>query len=89
MKPTLKPGCLAMIIKSMAGNEGKIVTCVKFIPSCKFKTTGTFSAWEIDQELPTIQGTQVNVVRADWLIPINDPGLEIETTTEEKIKEKV
>jgi len=89
MKPTLKPGCLAMIVKSMAGNKGKIVTCLKFIPSYQFIASNPCPAWEMAQWLPTKEGGYNNVVRASWLIPINDPDLEIETNQDIQLKEKV
>ncbi len=89
MKSTLKPGCLAMIIRSMAGNEGKIVTCVELLPNQRFLDGSIRDAWQVDQTLNGTHGLKVSVVPAIWLIPINDPDLEIETISEEKIKEKV
>jgi hypothetical protein len=96
MKPTLKPGCLAMIVKSAAGNEGKIVTCVRYIPNYKFvEPFGYRPSWQVDRQLPaygTSTGTWMNdTIPASWLIPINDPDLEIEIETKQDIqlKEKV
>lgn len=92
MKQTLKPGCLAMIIKSAAGNEGKIVTCVKFIPEYLFvQPFGYQPAWQLDRQLPAYGTvTRMNdTIPASWLIPINDPDLEIETNQDIQLKEKV
>jgi len=90
MKPTLKPGCLAMIVKSAAGNEGKIVTCMKFIPEYLFvQPYGRMPAWEMDQFMRGTAGVVVNIIPASWLVPINDPDLEIETKQDIHLKEKV
>lgn len=90
MKQTLKPGCHTMIVKSAAGNEGKIVTCVRYIPNHKFvEPVGYQPAWVLDRKLPAY-GTRMNdMIPANWLIPINDPDLEIETKQDIQLKEKV
>lgn len=44
-----KPGDLAVLVRSDAGNEGKIVTCVKyvgFVPTWRYN-----DLWEIDRGL--------------------------------------
>jgi hypothetical protein len=75
-----KKGDLAIIVKSMAGNEGKIVTCLEFDPAVLF-VGGIFPAWRVDRLLPTDQGRLDSWVPAAWLRPIRPGDMEDETPT--------
>lgn len=74
-----KPGDLAIIIKSAAGNEGKIVRCLRLLPNCHWydKTGKTFSepSWEIDSKIKAFNGKSITVATDSQLRPIrNNPG---------------
>jgi hypothetical protein len=47
-----KPGDLAIIVKSVAGNEGKIVHCIKLIDVFDIVNEGP--VWEVDQQLDSV-----------------------------------
>ena len=55
-----KQGDLAIVVNSVAGNEGKIVRCVKFIGRVDFLDIGDSikngAAWEVDPPLPGLDG---------------------------------
>ncbi len=55
-----KLGDLAIVVNSVAGNEGKIVRCVKFIGRVDFLDIGDSikngAAWEVDPPLPGWNG---------------------------------
>lgn len=70
-----KQGDLAIIVKSVAGNEGKIVRCVKFhknllvnFPNCQKQE----DVWEIDRKLHSVNNSVSNICVSHWLIPIRD-----------------
>jgi hypothetical protein len=67
-----KPGQLAVIVKSVAGNEGKIVRCIRFIG----KVDGWVGddRWEIDCTLIGLRGARTRSVQDSYLRPIRDPG---------------
>lgn len=73
-----KLGDLAVIVRSAAGNEGKIVRCVRFLPQKKWVTRDGFEyeadSWEVDQALATALGHRVNATEDSKLRPIRDPG---------------
>jgi hypothetical protein len=102
MMPRCKQGDMAMIIKSMVGNEGKIVTCIRFVPSALFpilnSAAGQLRAesisccWEVDRKLPAVgldnrMGTG-NVIPDAWLMPIR-PGDLNDDSTDEIIDDKL
>ena len=82
LKP-IETGCLAMIIKSRAGNEGKIVRVGKFIG--KVLGFGGTRCWECDITLLTSNGTFCNHIREDWVMRIDGEDF---STEDEEILEK-
>lgn len=90
-----KQGDLAIIVKSYAGNEGKIVRCVKFIGDrSKVYPDGLTriekNCWEIDTHLNTINKGSLSVEVGDnRLRPIRDSDKQDEMLSIIKIKEKV
>lgn len=72
---------MAVIVKSYAGNEGKIVRCVRFIGVVYWKATGPVDAWELDVMLPSMEGPLANKIADMWLRPIRDADGEDETLT--------
>lgn len=78
MKLNCKAGDLAVVVKSEAGNEGKIVRCLRYLgyqlwrdrdnsPLCR-------PTWEIDQGLYSLDGSLRSEICDDQLRPIRDPG---------------
>lgn len=66
MKLNCKPGDLAIVVRSAAGNEGKIVQCLKVHPSGVgglFRFYGP--VWEIDRPLKTLRKTPVGTVEGE------------------------
>lgn len=63
-----KPGDLAIIVKSPAGNAGKIVRCIRFVG----KVDGWVGndRWETDSELPSTCGWVTRTMRDSYLRPI-------------------
>lgn len=62
-----KQGDLAIIVKSYAGNEGKVVRCVEYLGEVGWLSVFTgqieyVPTWGIDVPLPGVEG-------ADWPIP--------------------
>lgn len=55
-----KLGDLAIVVNSVAGNEGKIVRCVKFLGLVEFVdpdgSLTEMAAWEVDPPLPGWDG---------------------------------
>jgi hypothetical protein len=97
-----KQGDMAVVIRSIAGNEGKIVSCLRFVPAgsfipgTKIKTTG--DGWEIDVHIRIAdRNTRMILGTAPWaidcaLMPIRDIPGEDETLTwagKPKLKEFV
>jgi len=78
MKLNCKAGDLAIMVKSVAGNEGKIMRCVNFLPKQKFLFPGDIEyegpAWEVDVLLKGWKGCKVSLVPDEYLRPIRDPG---------------
>lgn len=71
-----KQGDLAIIVKSMAGNEGKIVRCLKFVPAQDFSTPDQkivkMDAWEVDSVLVDWVGEKTSTIPDHFLKPIRD-----------------
>lgn len=78
---SIKSGDLAVIVKSMYGNEGKIVTCVKYLGVVNFADRPASTAWEISPRIPTRKGRTTNTVEAISLRPIR-PDESPEESTE-------
>ncbi len=71
-----KPGDLAVVVKSAAGNEGKIVRCIRLLG--RGVTVGplgdTFAdwIWEIDSQLPDWSGGMGRDIHDSALRPIRE-----------------
>ena len=56
-----KQGDLAIVVRSYAGNEGKIVTCVKYLGPTVFRNPKnvhvSLDAWEVDIDINGWDGT--------------------------------
>lgn len=71
-----KQGDLAIIVKSRAGNEGKIVTCLRYATKAEkrehlFVNKQMGPVWVIDRELPNVYGSS-HLVYDSTLRPIRD-----------------
>lgn len=73
-----KPGDLAVFVRSEAGNEGKIVRCVRFIGLRHWPIPdGQFiddPSWEIDPPVLSSTGFLLDHAPDSFLRPIRDPG---------------
>lgn len=76
-----KKGEMAIIVKSMAGNEGKIVTCLEFDPDKLFVNGNTAPAWRVDRYLQGAWGRTTCWVCDEFLRPIRPGDMEDETPT--------
>jgi hypothetical protein len=61
---------MAMIIRSVANNEGKIVCCVSFRGNITEGVIFTGPRWNIDPPLPSLAGTMINHIADANLRPI-------------------
>jgi len=68
----IKAGELGIIVRSMAGNEGVIFTCLRVIDSFKFEELGFLRTVEIDRVLKSKQGRPVSHLPIAWVRPIRD-----------------
>lgn len=61
-----------MIVRSVAGNEGRIVRCIRFVG----KVPGWLGddRWETDQVITGVRGGKTNAVQDSILRPLRDPG---------------
>lgn len=73
-----KQGDMAIIVRSAAGHEGKIVTCLEYMgrklgigPGQKVVE---HDIWRIDRKLPSWQGEATDLFPDEFLKPIRDPG---------------
>ena len=77
-----KPGDLAVVVKSWAGNEGRIVRVIRLCQETSknhnIDSRGILTApepyWVIDQALPDFKGTLHKTFADSQLRPIRDPG---------------
>lgn len=71
-----KQGDLAIIVKSYAGNEGKIVRCLRYVG----KVEGWIGRdrWETDTQIIGEFGSVTNTVNDSYLRPIRDSDKEDE-----------
>ena len=81
-----KPGDMAIFVKSFAGNEGKIVTCIRLATQQELHavnyTTENGPVWITDTELPTTnQGISLAFAIDDYIRPLRDPGDDAEDET--------
>jgi hypothetical protein len=69
-----KPGDLAIVVFSVAGNEGKIVRCLRMVGQGRHVTGDSGPAWEVAPELKSVTGSHRNLTLDAYLRPIRDPG---------------
>jgi hypothetical protein len=78
-----KPGDLAVVLRSICGNEGKIVRCVRFVGTKPIQfpegTRLVGNLWEIDPPLPGFDGLLALYATDGDLKPIRDNDGEDET----------
>ncbi len=71
-----RPGDLAVIVRSYAGNDGVTVTCLRLIPNwtrqSPFGGLHTGPGWVTDRWLRKHNGMYGNIVADDCLRPIRD-----------------
>lgn len=72
-----KPGDLAIIVQSKAGNEGKVVRIVKFVG--QIHGWAGNDRWEIDQEIPSWPDGSSNTAQDKNLRPLRDDEGDDET----------
>ena len=68
-----KQGDLAVVVRSTAGNEGKIVKCLKLTHGRLFNPNGSYvegNLWEIEPELKTWSGSRSHLAPDIQLRPI-------------------
>lgn len=63
-----KPGDLAVMVKSGAGNEGRILTCIRFIGRVSGYEGSDY--WEVDKALTSKFGDKTRIARDSQLRPI-------------------
>ena len=64
-----KPGDLAIVVKSMCGNEGKVVECKRLLGAVEFADGEVRVSWELTQKLP-VGRHRHNIFPDAWLRPI-------------------
>lgn len=73
-----KPGDLAVVIKSDAGNEGVILRCIRLSGVASWLgprgETTLSPVWKVDRLLTDWQGASNDEIADDQLRPIRDPG---------------
>jgi len=69
---------LAIIIRSAAGHEGKIVTCLEYMGKKQGIGPGQkvveYDIWRIDRALPSWNGVTTDLFPDEFLKPLRDPG---------------
>jgi len=86
-----KQGDMAVIIRSEAGNEGKVVTCLNFVgnPPPTINKRGGFNCylgndyWLVDRKLNCTSGSIEPYARDSALMPIT-PDEQVTTQTEQE-----
>ena len=63
-----KPGDLAIVVKSVAGNEGRILTVLRWIGHIQGFSGNDW--WETDVEVRTLLGGRIAAMRDSFLRPI-------------------
>ena len=63
-----KQGDLAIIVRSMAGNEGKIVRCLRFVGYVEGFVGN--DRWEIDTKIISFKRVLHNTTQDSWMRPI-------------------
>jgi hypothetical protein len=75
-----KPGDLAVFVKSSAGNEGRLVTCLRFIGRVPDYRGSDY--WETDTPVPSWFGDMASIARDSQLRPIRPGGV-----TDEEVRD--
>lgn len=69
-----KPGDLAIMVRSFAGNEGRILRCVRLSDwpglTLPDRSVEIGPVWEVDQQMSVWGGQQHNLVLDSFLRPI-------------------
>ena len=81
-KLNCRPGDLAVIVRSEAGNEGKVVHCLRLDAARSSGPTVTKSGkllppspiWAIDRAINHVRGTIAPYCHDSYLRPLRDPG---------------
>lgn len=79
-----KPGDLAVVVNSKAGNDGKLVTCIRLARAKILNRNGAFESgpiWEVDKELASFSGSRDRYIADRQLRPIRDPGEDAQDET--------
>lgn len=74
-----KPGDLAIAIRSGNGNEGKVMTCIRYVGEVPFFIGDDY--WQTDTPLMSRFGDFNCFYRDSWLRPIRDNDGDDETLT--------
>jgi hypothetical protein len=73
-----KQGDLAVFVRSDAGNEGRVVTCVRLAAIGELEMLGwrldVGPVWVIDRGVLTNHGRLVPLAADSYLCPLRDPG---------------
>ena len=65
-----KQGDLAVVVRSTAGHEGKLLTCIRFIGA--YEDYLGIDYWLVDRVLTSNCGEEHQVFRDIWLRPLRD-----------------
>lgn len=86
-----KQGDLAVVVRSWAGNEGRIVRCVRLATFGEILTAGfrDVPTWVIDQKMPSRMGFKVHLAEDEKLRPVRDSPGEDETLRWAEVPSKV
>lgn len=80
-----KPGDLAIVVKSRAGNEGKIVTCLRFVGEVPGFEGNDY--WRTDTVVLSRQGLPNSYFRDSYLCPLRGSDRQDQTLTWKPIHE--
>lgn len=85
MKLNCKPGDLAVLVRSVCGNEGKLCRCERFLGKVLFRwldgTLSVMPAWKVDRAFLVSSGRMNDVVPDCFLRPIRPSDDPDETLT--------
>ena len=76
-----KQGDLAVIVRSYAGNEGKMVECLRLVPEQENPMSEPGPVWLVNIELKGAWGDATPHIHDDQLRPIRDQDGQDETLT--------
>ena len=80
-----KRGDLAVVVRSMAGNEGRLVSCIRLARTDELIAFNVRMdcgpAWVIGEKLMSSSGGLIPIAIDAWLRPIRDQDGEDETLT--------